>query len=351
MITLRTLSGAQIKLEVKPLETVESIYPVICKKLQLENQTIKLIYAGKVLSPNQTFESIKYKEGDFIIVKVSKQENEEFEKSVGILTEMGFDRNESIRCLNEAGGNVEKAREMLTNKGLDKIQNKQNENSTNAQDSQQGSEKVSDGEDEQESQQESRDTSNEEDEQESNDTSNEEDEQESNDTSNEEDEQESDDTYNEEEVQYESNSIMEACYPKPPTSFIPINKDIDEMESATKIRTNITEDPDENIPKIIAAIYRRCGHELGNLISDNLSPLLSMIGVYSVIEDGTLLLSDFEQQESIEKLLSDNYSEKQVEEISELISLGFEPVEVVETYEANNHNKEKTRNALFGYDK
>lgn len=127
-VTIKTLQHKAITLEVEPMDTVSTVKQMLFESDGLPVVLQKIIYAGKILSDDQTIESIGVKENEFMVVLISKvkqekpkeevkvtvkEEKDEYETAVRNMMEMGFDRPRIEEAMKAAQNNADRAVEFL----------------------------------------------------------------------------------------------------------------------------------------------------------------------------------------------------------------------------------------------
>jgi UV excision repair protein RAD23 len=132
-LTIRTLQNVRFAVNVDSLDvTVAGLKSDICgtNAEAYPIDRLKLIHSGRVLVDEQPLSHYGIKEGDFVVLMVTKakaapqepqqaplavsRETEQENASVGRLVEMGFGLEESQKALRAAFGNVERAVEYLS---------------------------------------------------------------------------------------------------------------------------------------------------------------------------------------------------------------------------------------------
>lgn len=71
-IVVKNLKGTQFELEIQGTETVRNVKEKIAEEQKIDVDSQKLVCVGKVMADDKTVDEYKLKEGDFIVVMVSK---------------------------------------------------------------------------------------------------------------------------------------------------------------------------------------------------------------------------------------------------------------------------------------
>lgn len=71
-LIVKSLKGTQFEVETEPTSTVEQLKQKIEEEQKLEAKTQKLVAVGKVMADDKTLDEYKLKDGDFIVVMISK---------------------------------------------------------------------------------------------------------------------------------------------------------------------------------------------------------------------------------------------------------------------------------------
>jgi UV excision repair protein RAD23 len=71
-IIVKNLKGNQFEIEIEPSNTVQQVKEKIQEEQKIDAATQKLVAVGKVMADDKTVEEYKLKDGDFIVVMISK---------------------------------------------------------------------------------------------------------------------------------------------------------------------------------------------------------------------------------------------------------------------------------------
>ncbi|KAH0794636.1 UV excision repair protein RAD23 B [Histomonas meleagridis] len=389
IICFRSLSGKQVVLDIDPSKTVKDIIPKIISRFKLDGHTVSLIYAGKILQDNQLINDINYKPDDFIIVKATRQnpqnsnqtpsnpsqqssnqttqnpqnpnqtpqnpnqqsanqttqehpsnqaaqvpntnqaqsanpnqapqpqdaqnqqpqsnsgQNEQaptanqsvtppfpvphpelYAQNFNTLIDVGFSPSLVERALVASQNNLELAADMLASGNVPPLPDPPRSSPARPQQRQQ-------------------------------------------------------------QQRQRRRRSLEAPYPRPPELFASRNDSYEEHPSSRALREFIMENPPQSIAFILRCI-NNIDHALFESMENNIIPFLTMVGVYSEQRGNNVSIPTHINtgQSAIETILSRRYDREQRNAITRLIALGFDPVDVVDAYEANNFDEEATLDAL-----